>query len=65
MPSQEGVPKDTQWKRRLEVSRIEIDARTQAQMLLRESARAAGVALYWGEGAKTDGRLAVANADPR
>ncbi len=63
--SQKEVPRDTQWRRRPEVSRIKIEARDQAQALLDQPDWAAGLALYWGEGAKTHGRLAVANADPR
>ena len=65
VPTQEGVPKDTQWRRRAEIEQIQREAKLEAIELLDEPEWVAGVALYWGEGAKTDRRLSITNADPR
>jgi hypothetical protein len=64
-PSQAGVPRDSQHRRRDEVACITEEARRSAETLISDPAWTAGVALYWAEGAKTDRRLAVANSDPR
>ncbi len=63
-PSQ-GVPKDTQWRRRLEIQRIRSSAAQEAHSLVKDAQWTAGVVLYWGEGSKSDRRLAISNADPR
>jgi len=64
-PSQAGVPRDSQWRRRIEIERIVERARESAGALIHDPTWTAGVAVYWAEGAKTDRRLAVANSDPR
>jgi len=63
--SQLGVPRGTQWQRRLEVERIQTEARHFALNNLADSFWVAGTVLYWGEGSKTTRRLELANADPR
>ncbi len=63
--SQLGVPRDTQRKRRMEVERIQSDAREFALSNLNDSFWVAGTVLYWGEGSKTTRSLELANADPR
>lgn len=61
--SRRGIPRDTQRKRRAEIERIRADAREFALTHLHDPLFVAGTVLYWGEGAKTSPRLAVANAD--
>jgi hypothetical protein len=61
--SRRGIPVDTQWRRRLEIEDIQRRAREDASRLRGDSLWSAGVALYWGEGAKTERRLSVANSD--
>lgn len=58
-------PRDTQWKRRLEVEQIQAEARTFALQNLSDAFWVAGTVLYWGEGSKTTRRLEIANSDPR
>lgn len=58
-------PRDTQWRRRLEVERIRREAISEAEALVADPFWVAGTVLYWGEGSKTKRSLAVANADPR
>ena len=58
-------PRDTQWRRRLEIEKIEEDARRFALEHLDDSFWVAGTVLYWGEGSKTKRRLQLANSDPR
>ncbi len=62
--TQRGIPKDTQWKRRLEVRTIRANARAFAQAHLDEAQFVAGVVFYWGEGSKTRNSLDLCNADP-
>lgn len=64
-PSQKGIPKDTQWKRRLQIDHLRAEAATEALHLQRDPAWVGGVALYWGEGSKADRRLSISNSDPR
>jgi len=59
-----GVPRDTQWKRRLEIETIRANARTFAETRLDDSFFVGGVVLYWGEGAKTRNFLDLTNTDP-
>jgi hypothetical protein len=59
-----GVPRDTQPKRRREVEMIRAQARLEAEHLISDPLWSAGVALYWGEGSKTQNRLSLANSDP-
>ncbi len=63
--SQLGVPRDTQWRRREEVARIQAEARLSALDHMADPLWTAGTALYWGEGSKTNRSLELANADPR
>jgi hypothetical protein len=65
VPSQKGVPKDTNWKRRLEIEQIRADARTSFRSLRSDPKWVAGVTMYWAEGAKTSPRLGMANTDAR
>lgn len=60
-----GIPVDTQWRRHLEIEQIQDDARAFAERHADDAFFVAGVALYWGEGAKTNSDLSLANADPR
>ena len=62
--TQRGIPKDTQWRRRLEVEAIRDDARIFAELHLNDSAFVGGVVLYWGEGSKTRNFLDLTNTDP-
>lgn len=62
--SARGVPRDTQRRRRAEVTRIRTAAREFARCHLDDPLFVAGTVLYWGEGAKTKQMLAVTNADP-
>ncbi|MDH3730289.1 MAG: hypothetical protein OES13_04035 [Acidimicrobiia bacterium] len=59
-----GVPRDTQRKRRAAVAALESEAAIEALGLLNDPIWATGVAIYWGEGAKTQRALSVTNADP-
>jgi hypothetical protein len=65
MPSQKGVPKDSQWRRRIEIAEIRKEAQGFAAQHLGEPFFVAGVVLYWAEGSKTRNDLLLANADPR
>jgi len=60
-----GTPRDTQRRRRAQIEHIRADAHVFAQEHLHDPLFVAGTVLYWGEGAKTSPRLAVANADVR
>ena len=62
--SQLGVPRDTQWRRRVEVEEIRAEARLFALEHLSDPFWVAGTVLYWGEGAKTKRSFSVANSDP-
>ena len=62
--TQRGIPRDTQWRSRVEVAEIRTDARSFAISRLNDADFVGGVALYWGEGAKTRNRLELSNADP-
>ena len=59
------MPVDTQWRRRLEIEEIKRKAAIEAEPLIADPMWAAGVALYWGEGAKTSNEPSLANSDPR
>ena len=63
--SQRGVPRDTQWRRRVEVASIRSDATAAAPELMAVPAFVGGLALYWAEGSKAKKDLAMANTDPR
>lgn len=59
-----GIPRDTQWRRRLEIERIRRKARDFAESRLDDSRFVGGVVLYWAEGAKTRNYLDLTNTDP-
>jgi len=59
-----GIPVDTQHKRRHEIERIRAEARTYAESHIDDAFFVAGIALYWGEGAKTRNSCSLTNADP-
>jgi len=63
-PSQKGVPKDSQWRRRIEIDRIRSDAIGSATAQIADPRFVAGVVLYWAEGSKWRNDFAVANTDP-
>jgi hypothetical protein len=63
--SREGVPRDTNRKRRIEISLVRLDALSQTPDLMTDPLWVAGIVLYWAEGAKTRNHLKMANADPR
>jgi hypothetical protein len=63
--SREGVPRDTNRKRREEIARIRVRALSEIPDLKRDPLWVAGTVLYWAEGAKTRNHLKLANADPR
>jgi hypothetical protein len=58
------IPRDTRRKRHAEIQRIREGAAVDARRLLLEPHWTAGVALYSGEGSKTQNQLGMANADP-
>ncbi len=62
--ARKGIPVDTQHRRRTQLNRIRADARTFSKQRLDDSFFVAGVALYWGEGAKTRNSCSLTNADP-
>jgi hypothetical protein len=59
----EGVPRDTNRKRREEIERIRSTARAQVPALIEQPLWVAGTVLYWAEGAKTRSQLRLANSD--
>jgi hypothetical protein len=63
--SQEGIPRDTNRRRRAEIEQIRRDAVARVPELISDPLWLAGVVLYWAEGAKTRNQLRMANADPR
>lgn len=65
VPSQKGVPTDTNWKRRLEIQSIRAEAQMSFLTLRHDPKWVAGITMYWAEGAKTSPRLGMANTDPR
>jgi hypothetical protein len=64
VPSQKGIPKDSQWRRRLEIERIRSEAERFAIEHCDDAFFVAGVVLYWAEGSKWRNDFAVANTDP-
>lgn len=63
--SREGIPRDTNRKRRIEISLVRIAALSQTPGLMTDPLWVAGAVLYWAEGAKTRNHLEMANVDPR
>ena len=62
--TQRGIPRDTQWRRRLEIETIRDEARAFAESHLGDPFFVGGVVLYWGEGSKTRNSLDLCNTDP-
>lgn len=60
-----GYRRDTNHKRRSEIASIRSRARSQIPELIRDPLWLAGVILYWAEGSKSSGHVAMANSDPR
>lgn len=58
-------PRNTQWRRRLEVEQIRERARAEVSGLVCEPLWLAGTVLYWAEGSKTRRILELTNSDPR
>ena len=65
VPSQKGVPKDTNWRRRLHIEEIREAARDSFRYLQFNPDWVAGVAMYWAKGAKTYPSLNMVNTDAR
>ena len=65
VPSQKGVPKDTNWRRRLQIEKIREAARDSFRYLQFDPDWIAGVTMYWAEGAKTYPSLNMVNTDAR
>lgn len=63
MPNQKGVPRDTNWKRRVAIEQIREEARLAVPSLLIDPLWVAGTVLYWAEGDKATHRLALVNSD--
>ncbi|MEN8040023.1 MAG: hypothetical protein ABFR95_00815 [Actinomycetota bacterium] len=61
---QRGIPRDTQWRRRLEIEVIRSEAKAFAVSNLYDARFVGGVVLYWGEGSKTRNHLDLTNTDP-
>ena len=62
--SQRGVPRNTQWRRRLERQDIQLRAAQEVSPLMGDSDWIAGTVLYWAEGFKTENGLGMSNSDP-
>jgi hypothetical protein len=60
-----GVPRDTNWKRRLEIQGIRAEARLEVPTLMMEPLWVAATVLYWAEGDKAIRRLALVNGQER
>jgi hypothetical protein len=59
-----GIPRNTQRKRHREIELIRAQAKLEAEHFVDDPHWVAGVALYWGEGFKTQAQLGMANSDP-
>lgn len=62
--SEAGIPRDTQWRRRLEIAAIREAAAGEVVELVNDPLWVAGTTMYWAEGSKTSNRLSLANSDP-
>lgn len=65
VPSQKGVPRDTQRRRRAEIEAIRNAAAVEAAERVHDPFWIAGVVMYWAEGTKAKPRLELTNSDPR
>ena len=64
VPTQKGVPRDTNRRRRLEIAEIRKQAQAEVPELLEEPLWIAGTVLYWGEGFKAQRQVGMSNSDP-
>ncbi|MGH8924178.1 MAG: hypothetical protein ACRDWA_06015 [Acidimicrobiia bacterium] len=64
-PKPEGIPKDTNRKRCLEIEAIRDQARITFAQLRLDPIWVAGTTMYWAEGAKTYPQLSMVNTDAR
>jgi len=62
--SSAGIPRDTQRARRRQIAALEDHARRSFLSNRDEPLWCLGIALYWGEGAKSKRELSVTNSDP-
>ncbi len=62
--SQQGIPRDTQWRRRRELEAVQASARESYEQYRSSPLWCLGTALYWGEGSKSKKMLSVTNSDP-
>ncbi len=62
--SREGIPRDTNRKRRQEIELLVAQANLEAMHLQDDPFWMAGVVLYWSEGCKTNRRLEMAHSEP-
>jgi hypothetical protein len=62
--SRQGVPRDTQRKRREHVASIVESAQLQVTSLAADPFWLAGLTIYWAEGFKTERALGMSNSDP-
>lgn len=62
--SRQGIPVDTNWRRRAEIELIRANARQEARELMNDPFWVAGVVMYWAEGSKTRNDLSLVNSDP-
>ncbi len=60
-----GIPRDTNWRRRVEIANLRAAAKFQVPRLAMDPFWVAGLVLYWAEGAKSRNHLSMANTDPR
>jgi hypothetical protein len=65
VPSQKGVPRDTQRRRRAEIDAIRRAGAVDATEKAHDPFWVAGVVMYWAEGTKAKPRLELTNSDPR
>ena len=63
--SRVGIPVDTNWRRREEITLLRQIAREQMPELALDPLWVAGLIMYWAEGAKTRNHVSMANTDPR
>jgi hypothetical protein len=65
VPSQKGVPRNTQRGRRAEIEAIRRRAALEGVKRVGDPFWIAGVVMYWAEGTKAKPRLELSNSDPR
>ncbi|HEY3428553.1 MAG TPA: hypothetical protein VGK83_07800 [Acidimicrobiia bacterium] len=65
VPTQKGIPKDTNRKRRVEIEAIREQASLEVRFLKEDPLWIAGNMLYWAEGDKSSRRLSMVNTDAR